>query len=135
MCYLEVTAASKVVNYFTDQISNLAIVIYEPIHPEDPFGRQMVFNLAARHIRMPTLETYSDTKKQEARLKDAGFECTHSLTIERIWEDWIAPEDKEELDSLEGLDEVEEWNLLAGHYCITWGWRGITLEGWRIGTD
>ncbi|KAJ8132124.1 hypothetical protein O1611_g1500 [Lasiodiplodia mahajangana] len=93
----------------------------------------MVSNLAARHIRMPTLEQYTDTSKQEARLREAGFDSAHSLTIERIWVDWVSTEEKERVDDLEGLDEVEEWNLLAGHYSVSWGWRGISLEGWRIG--
>jgi [phosphatase 2A protein]-leucine-carboxy methyltransferase len=135
ICYLEVAEASKVVKYFTDRIPSLSIVIYEPVYPHDPFGKQMVSNLAARHIRMPTLEEYTDTGKQKARLRNAGFDFVHSLTIGSIWEDWIAPEEKERVDSLEGLDEVEEWNLLAGHYSVSWGWRGIGLEAWQIGPD
>ncbi|KAI8944702.1 leucine carboxyl methyltransferase [Xylaria longipes] len=133
LCYLEVADASKVMKYFTNRIPHLSVVMYEPIHPHDAFGKQMVSNLAARHIRMPTLEEYADTSKQEARLRDAGFDSVHSLTIERIWEDWISPEGKERVDGLEGLDEVEEWNLLAGHYAVSWGWRRINLDGWRIG--
>ncbi|KAI0450080.1 leucine carboxyl methyltransferase [Xylaria acuta] len=133
LCYLEVVDASKVMKYFTDRIPHLSIVMYEPIHPHDPFGKQMVSNLAARHIRMPTLEEYEDTDKQETRLRDAGFDSVHSLTIEEIWENWISPEEKERVDSLEGLDEVEEWNLLAGHYSVSWAWRGIDLDSWRIG--
>ncbi|TRX93684.1 hypothetical protein FHL15_005360 [Xylaria flabelliformis] len=133
LCYLEVADASKVMKHFTDRVPHLSVVLYEPIHPHDPFGRQMVSNLAARHIRMPTLEDYADISKQEARLRDAGFDTAHSLTIERIWEDWVSPEEKERVDGLEGLDEVEEWNLLAGHYSVSWGWREINLDGWRIG--
>ncbi|KAI1182432.1 leucine carboxyl methyltransferase [Nemania serpens] len=130
LCYLEVAEASKVIEYFTSRIPCLSLVLYEPIHPDDPFGKQMVSNLAARHIRMPTLEEFTDTSKQEGRLRDAGFDSAHSLTIERIWEDWVSTEEKERVDCLEGLDEVEEWNLLAGHYSISWGWRGLKLEGW-----
>lgn len=130
LCYLEVAEASKAIEYFTSRIPCLSLVIYEPIHPKDPFGKQMVSNLAARHIRMPTLEEFADTNKQEGRLRDAGFDSVHSLTIERIWEDWVSIEEKERVDGLEGLDEVEEWNLLAGHYSISWGWRGLNLEGW-----
>ncbi|KAI0860569.1 leucine carboxyl methyltransferase [Xylaria cubensis] len=133
LCYLEVADALKVMKYFTDRIPHLSVILYEPIHPHDPFGKQMVSNLAARHIRMPTLEDYADINKQEARLRDAGFDTAHSLTIERIWEDWVSPEEKERVDGLEGLDEVEEWNLLAGHYSVSWGWRDINLDGWRIG--
>ncbi|KAI1271454.1 leucine carboxyl methyltransferase [Xylaria sp. FL0933] len=132
LCYLEVTEASKIVQYFTDRIPHLSFIIYEPIHPNDPFGKQMVSNLAARHIRMPTLEEYTGTDKQEIRLRDSGFDSAHSLTIERIWEDWISVEEKERVDSLEGLDEVEEWTLLADHYSVSWGWRGISLNSWRL---
>ncbi|KAI0508432.1 leucine carboxyl methyltransferase [Xylaria bambusicola] len=135
LCYLETTEASKVMQYFTDRIPRLALVIYEPIHPNDPFGKQMVSNLAARRIRMPTLEKFTSTNEQEARLRDAGFSSVHSLTIERIWEDWVSSEEKERVDALEGLDEVEEWNLLADHYSVSWGWRGITLDGWRLGSS
>lgn len=134
LCYLEVTETSKVIKHFTDQIAPLSLVIYEPIHPHDPFGKQMVSNLAARHIRMPTLEVYPDTSQQEARLRNAGFDSAHSLSMEGIWDHWVPSEEKERVDNLEGLDEVEEWNLLAGHYSVSWGWRGINLEGWQIRT-
>ncbi|KAI0393475.1 leucine carboxyl methyltransferase [Xylariaceae sp. FL0594] len=133
LCYLEVAEASGVIKHFTDQITDVSLVIYEPIHPDDPFGKQMVSNLAARRIRMPTLEQYTDITKQKARLQDAGFSTVHSLTIEAIWENWISPEEKERVDGLEGLDEVEEWHLLASHYCISWGWRGESLQSWRTG--
>ncbi|KAI1434434.1 leucine carboxyl methyltransferase [Xylaria sp. CBS 124048] len=133
LCYLEVAEASMAIKYFADRIPHLACLIYEPINPHDPFGKQMVSNLAARRIRMPTLEEYTDTDRQKTRLRDAGFESTHSLTIERIWHDWIDADEKERVDALEGLDEVEEWNLLAGHYSVSWGWRGINLEGWQMG--
>ncbi|GAP82959.1 putative leucine carboxyl methyltransferase 1 [Rosellinia necatrix] len=135
LCYLEVTEASGVIKYFTDRISRLSVVIYEPIQPHDPFGKQMVSNLAARQIQMPTLEQYANTDQQELRLLEAGFGFAHSLTIERIWEDWVSIGEKERVDSLEGLDEVEEWNLLAAHYSISWGWKGMDLEAWRINTN
>ncbi|KAI1081835.1 S-adenosyl-L-methionine-dependent methyltransferase [Whalleya microplaca] len=118
LCYLEIPAAKNVIKHFTERIPNLATIIYEPIHPEDPFGRQMVSNLAARRIQMPTLDAYQDPSKQQARLKEAGFQSVESLTIEQIWQKWVSTEEKERVDSLEGLDEVEEWNLLADHYVM-----------------
>ncbi|KAI1812758.1 leucine carboxyl methyltransferase [Poronia punctata] len=133
LCYLEAAEASKVIGYFTERIPDLAVVLYEPIHPDDPFGKQMVSNLAARRIRMPTLEVYTDTSRQKSRLREAGFSAANSLTIEAIWENWVPTQEKERVDGLEGLDEVEEWNLLASHYCVSWGWRGSSLEGWGGG--
>ncbi|KAI1103984.1 leucine carboxyl methyltransferase [Jackrogersella minutella] len=131
LCYLETSEAQGVIKYFTDKIPNLAIIIYEPIHPNDSFGRQMVSNLAVRRIRMPTLDAYPDASKQHSRLKDAGFNLVKSSTIGDMWRKWITEDEKYRVDDLEGLDEVEEWDLLADHYIVTWGWRGDGFRSWE----
>ncbi|KAI1334019.1 S-adenosyl-L-methionine-dependent methyltransferase [Xylariaceae sp. FL0016] len=135
LCYLEVSEAERIIKFFSDKIKELSIVIYEPTNPHDAFGKQMVSNLAARQIRMPTLEEYTDIEKQRSRMTTAGFEKAESMTIEKIWEQWISPDEKERVDQLEGLDEIEEWNLLADHYVVAWGWRGKGLQGWKGALD
>lgn len=130
LCYLQVPDATNVIKYFTDRIPNLGIVLYEPIKPDDPFGRMMISNLAARGVTMPTLSTYKEPTDQERRLQDAGFEQIKVMTVDKIWDTWIPAEEKERVDMLEGLDELEEWKLLAGHYAIAWAWRGVGFEGW-----
>lgn len=135
LCYLEPHQALEVIRHFADKIPNLAVVLYEPIKPDDPFGRQMVSNLAARRIRMPTLDVYKDAKGQQARLRDAGFEKVETMSVEDIWRSWIPEGEKERVDGLEGLDEVEEWNLLAAHYIVAWAWRGQGFEGWNSGAS
>lgn len=120
LCYLETSEASNVIKFFKDRIPQLGIVLYEPVKPDDPFGKQMVSNLAARGIRMPTLEVYKEPKDQEDRLRAAGWEVCCAYTVEKAWEEFILQDDQQRVDSLEGLDEVEEWKLLAGHYVIAW---------------
>jgi [phosphatase 2A protein]-leucine-carboxy methyltransferase len=132
LCYLELEQAKAVISYFASRIANISVIIYEPVRPSDPFGQQMVSNLAARRIRMPTLEAYQEIRDQKTRLEEAGFSSgVEALTIQDIWRSWISTEDKETVDNLEGLDEVEEWNLLASHYVVAWGWRGNGFEGWN----
>ena len=139
LCYLEAGQARAVVAHFADQIADssggggLGIALYEPVHPDDAFGRQMVANLAARRIRMPTLDAYRDAPAQRARLRDAGFDSVRAMSVEEIWRAWVPDEEKERVDALEGLDEVEEWNLLAAHYIVAWAWRGRGFEGWGDG--
>ncbi|KAF6814180.1 leucine carboxyl methyltransferase superfamily [Colletotrichum sojae] len=128
LCYLETSATKDILAWFEQKIPNLAIIIYEPIRPDDPFGKMMTSNLAARRIRMPTLESYKLPQDQERRLREAGFEHANALTVERIWERWVSAEEKKRVDSLEGLDEVEEWKLLSDHYIVAWGWRGEGFE-------
>jgi len=124
LCYLTPEQAEGVVAFFSSRIKSLAIAIYEPIRPDDAFGQVMVSNLAARRIRMPTLSVYPEPVDQTNRLTQAGFEVVRQMTIGDIWKTWIAQPEKERLDELEGLDEVEEWQLLAAHYIIVWGSKG-----------
>ncbi|KEY65545.1 hypothetical protein S7711_08226 [Stachybotrys chartarum IBT 7711] len=127
LCYLAPSESSSIIEHFTSQIPNLGLVIYEPIRPDDAFGRVMVSNLAARNVHMPTLESYPNNEAQVSRLRQAGFESARCKTIKDIWSTWIMPREKERVDALEGLDEVEEWELLASHYAIVWGFRGSGL--------
>lgn len=128
LCYLETAEAQNVIKRFVDKIPDLGLVIYEPVKPDDAFGRQMASNLAARRIRMPTLEVYKQPKDQEGRLREAGFKEVRQKTVDSIWGRWVSEGEKERVDGLEGLDEVEEWQLLAGHYIVAWGWKGPRLE-------
>jgi [phosphatase 2A protein]-leucine-carboxy methyltransferase len=52
------------------------------------------------------------------------------MTIEDIWQTWVPPEEKQRVDSLEGLDEVEEWKLLAAHYIVLWASKGNGFGSW-----
>jgi [phosphatase 2A protein]-leucine-carboxy methyltransferase len=134
---LEVDVARDVLQWFEDRIPSLGVILYEPIGVDDPFGQMMVENLAARGITMPTVQRYKSLQDQVARLKELGFGGevggANSITVEDIWDTWITPEERERVDALEGLDEVEEWQMLARHYAVTWGWRGI--QGWETWQD
>lgn len=130
LCYLETAEARNVIKFFTDRMPDIGLVLYEPTRPDDAFGRQMVSNLAARRIRMPTLEIFKEPKDQEERLRQAGFDSTGQGTVGDLWDAWVPTEEKEKLDGLEGLDEVEEWQLLAAHYIVAWGSRGKGFAPW-----
>jgi [phosphatase 2A protein]-leucine-carboxy methyltransferase len=123
-----------VVKWFADRIPSLGIILYEPIGVDDSFGQMMVANLAARGITMPSLQAYKTLSDQKNRLEQLGFKDDggqEAETVERIWEQWIPASEKERVDGLEGLDEVEEWQMLARHYAVVWGWRGKV--GWDGG--
>ncbi|KAK3901944.1 S-adenosyl-L-methionine-dependent methyltransferase [Staphylotrichum tortipilum] len=119
---------SPILSHFTTHLPSptpLSLIIYEPILPHDPFGRTMTTNLAARGIVMPTLSIYPTAAAQEARVRAAGFAEARVRTVDEIWEGWVDAKERERADGLEGLDEIEEWRLLAGHYVVVWGWRKI----------
>lgn len=113
----------------------------------------MVRNLASRGIVLQTLHRYHDKEAQTERLGARGFGGGGRVrTVDEIWEgepaNWgggdggdgregeggfgmgigIGEEERERVAGLEMVDEVEEWRLLAGHYCVAWGWRDTPGE-------
>lgn len=133
LIYLSPEDADNVLAHFSNLFSNapLAITIYEPIRPNDSFGKTMVRNLTARGIHLQTLERYADLTHQRERLHKLQFE-SRAEDIHYIWQTWIEDSEKERVDGLEWMDEVEEFVLLAQHYCISWGWKGWTDDNqWR----
>ncbi|KAI9847352.1 MAG: carboxy methyl transferase for protein phosphatase 2A [Thelocarpon superellum] len=128
LVYLPPQDADGIVKYFTSRVfapsTPLGLIIYEPVKPGDSFGRVMVQNLASRGIVLQTLKKYSSLGRQTARLSALGFKSgQRAADVDFIWERWIAEGEKERVTRLEMLDEVEEWQMLAQHYCVAWGWR------------
>ncbi|KIW23959.1 hypothetical protein, variant [Cladophialophora immunda] len=136
LVYLPPDGADAVLHYFSKlfpKTTPLAIAIYEPIRPHDSFGKTMVSNLMGRGIQLQTLEKYAGLEEQRTRLRTHGFGDDEASSrggaeaadIDFVWQRWIAPEEKERVEGLEWMDEVEEFVLLAKHYCICWGWKGF----------
>ncbi|KAF1984330.1 LCM-domain-containing protein [Aulographum hederae CBS 113979] len=128
LIYLSPTHADNILQTLTQRIiapsTPVSLILYEPIRPHDSFGKVMIANLAARGIHLQTLQKYSSLFRQKTRLKNAGFVGGQGAAdIDFCWERWIPDDEKERVAGLEMLDEVEEWRLLAQHYCVAWGWR------------
>jgi [phosphatase 2A protein]-leucine-carboxy methyltransferase len=105
----------------------LGLIIYEPIRPNDSFGRVMISNLASRGIVLQTLFKFENLAAQRSRLRTAGFtESQQAADINYIWKHWLDQTEKDRVARCEMLDEVEEWIMLAQHYCIVWGYREST---------
>ncbi|KAF2724310.1 leucine carboxyl methyltransferase [Polychaeton citri CBS 116435] len=146
LCYVPPDTATSIIKYFTNIINGpVAVILYEPIRPYDPFGRTMVANLGSRGIQLQTLRRFHSLEAQRKRLQMAGFDDKQGARdIHQIWtdNDWISEAERERVEKLEWLDEVEEWELIGSHYCVTWGWKGDVfsgawegIEGGRTGSE
>ncbi|EAU39241.1 conserved hypothetical protein [Aspergillus terreus NIH2624] len=146
LVYLSPSEAAEVVGYFTEGVFGrgghspgegvpLGLILYEPIRPDDAFGRTMVSNLATRGIQLQTLNKYGSLEAQRRRLREQGFDSGQAAAdVDFIWDRWVSETEKERVAGLEMLDEMEEWQLLAQHYCVAWGWRqgeAGAFDGWR----
>ncbi|KAI5821194.1 S-adenosyl-L-methionine-dependent methyltransferase [Pyronema omphalodes] len=135
LIYLSPEEADGILKWATgDFKGDVGVVVYEPIGGDDAFGKVMIQNLAARGIVLKTLKKYSSLERQKMRFKMLGFTTGQDAAdVYFVSENWISEEEKERINRLEMLDEVEEWRMLARHYCFAWGWRGDIFEAWREG--
>ncbi|KAF2405260.1 leucine carboxyl methyltransferase 1 [Trichodelitschia bisporula] len=133
LIYLSPSAADSVLSALTRSLvpspTPLSLILYEPIRPFDAFGKVMVANLASRGIHMQTLEKYASLSAQTTRLQTAGFAGGQgAVDVDFAFEQWIDAKERERISRCEMLDELEEWRLLARHYCVAWGWRNGKQE-------
>lgn len=98
-------------------------------------------NLAARGIALQTLRRYGSLAAQRERMVKYGFggsvraesrnlkgpeEANGGIgvaDVNHLWEKGVPAEEKVRVARLEMVDELEEWELLAAHYCVVWAWR------------
>ena len=127
LTYLAPDTADAVVKHFMSILSPATpagLLLYEPINPFDSFGRVMIANLAARGIVMQTIQKYDSLDAQKERLLRYGFiDGGGARDVDFLYQEWVDEREKKRIGRLEMLDEVEELNLLAKHYCIAWGFR------------
>lgn len=135
MClvYLQPSSVQSIVSslltHYLHPTTPSSLVLYEPILPQDAFGRTMISNLKTRNIHLHTLTAYPELGDQRARLHGYGFEAAAKAEdTSYIWRYWISEEEKERVAGLEFLDELEELELLLRHYCIAWGWRNGSTD-------
>ncbi|BFZ56835.1 carboxy methyl transferase for protein phosphatase 2A [Savitreella phatthalungensis] len=128
LIYLDKGSADRCVGWVSSLKGRSAMAIYEPIQGGDAFGQMMVRNLASRGLELKTLTAYPDCPAQVERLLRIGgygdSGGAKAVTTRHIHDKWLSQEERDRIGRIEMLDEVEEWNMLAEHYCVAVGWCG-----------
>ncbi|SNX86425.1 related to PPM1  len=86
------------------------------------FGQVMLQNLEMRKLSLPGAKAYPTIQAQIQRFAQAWSSTknqveTEGRSLSSIWS-VLANEHKSRLSRLEGLDEVEELDMLLKHYCV-----------------
>ncbi|KAL1935866.1 hypothetical protein VTP01DRAFT_5006 [Rhizomucor pusillus] len=123
MIYLDPAHSQAILDWVTSQVKNCMFVLYEQIRPRDAFGQMMIRNLQSRNIELKGLEAFPDLADQERRFMQLGWNGAKAVDINTIHDTYLEREDISRMAKLEILDELEEWKLLAGHYCIAWAYK------------
>ncbi|KAF9094290.1 hypothetical protein BGX23_002304 [Mortierella sp. AD031] len=122
LIYIQPGDSDAIVDWVGKNMDASLFVVYEQINPADAFGAMMLRNLKARQIELPGIHAYPSLKSQEERFTSRGWQAAKAVNMNKLHESLCAQELKR-ISSLEIFDEVEEWQLLADHYCVAWAYQ------------
>lgn len=120
LVYMEARDADAVIDGIARWVEGPRVFVnLEPIQGGDNFGELMDENVAARGSALLGMRTYPSMDSQRMRFVRLGWKSVAVETMLRLWNDAVARTGQAaRLRTVELLDEVEELNLLLGHYCV-----------------
>ncbi|CAG8551752.1 733_t:CDS:2 [Funneliformis caledonium] len=122
LIYMDPIDSNKIVQWVGDNMKVAMFIVFEQILPNDPFGSVMLQNLRAVNIELRGIYAYPDLQSQKDRYLRRGWTHAEAVDINEIHDLHIDSNELSRISKLEFLDELEEWRLLATHYCIAWAY-------------
>jgi tRNA wybutosine-synthesizing protein 4 len=121
LVYLSKETTVELLKNFTDNLKNVIFLEYDLVNSQDSFGKEMVENLHQRNIKLLAYDAVPTAQAQIDRLIESGFEKAECYDMLDYYNNVIDPNEKKRIESLEFLDEFEEWNLMQSHSCFGYG--------------
>ncbi|KAH8550415.1 leucine carboxyl methyltransferase 1 [Umbelopsis sp. PMI_123] len=118
LIYLAPEDSQIILKWITENVSSCLFLLYEQILPDDAFGKVMIRNLKLRNIELKGIHAYPTLDTQIQRFKDLNWYNAHAVDINTLHDQRNSQEEIKRISQLELLDELEEWRLLAAHYCV-----------------
>ena len=120
LVYIEKEFSERLCSAFSTHLTDAVWVTYDMINPNDAFGKVMQSNLRAAAFSVPGFTDYPSLQAQERRFKgDTGWAESKSISMLSAYNKLISSAEKQRIAGIEIFDEVEEWELLMAHYCLT----------------
>jgi len=118
LVYLTTSSASQVIKWTTSKFAKPLLLLYEPIKPNDPFGRVMLANMQTRGCPLKTVSAYPSLESQKERFLNLGYTHVYAVDMLHVYNNLLDPAENKRVEKLEIFDEVEEWILIQEHYCL-----------------
>jgi len=117
LIYLEPEESENIIKW-AGSLNEAMFVTYEQILPNDRFGQMMIKNLNSRHIELKGLRAHPDLPSQEKVYVDSGWNDVVAKDMNKVYTEFLSPQERSKAARIEILDEMEEWQLIQAHYCI-----------------
>ncbi|OQS01527.1 leucine carboxyl methyltransferase [Achlya hypogyna] len=118
LCYMEPAHSQPLLDWFGSSFADAAVVVYEQIRPHDAFGQTMVDNIRLRGCDLKSVHAFPEPDDQRRRFTASGFGHVECWDMNRVYYEFLPVDERKQKEHLELFDELEEYHMLQGHYCL-----------------
>ncbi|XP_071611394.1 tRNA wybutosine-synthesizing protein 4 isoform X2 [Heliangelus exortis] len=125
LTYLENSRSDALVQWAAEHFSQGCFLLYEQVHPADPFGRVMQQHFSQLSSPLHSLVQYPDCQAQQRRFLEKGWTECSVMDMNEFFSCCIPEDEQQRVQVLEPFDEYEEWHLKCSHYFVLTASKGM----------
>lgn len=130
LIYLNPKEAELVIKWAATSFKNAVFLNYEQVNMGDTFGQVMIKNLKSRHCDLQGALACPTLDSQIGRFKRLSWPNANALNMSTVYQH-LPYEDRERIERIEMLDEVNLFYQLSSHYCISWAFKDDKQTGFE----
>ncbi|KAM6290495.1 tRNA wybutosine-synthesizing protein 4, partial [Porphyrio hochstetteri] len=125
LTYMENRRSDALIQWAAERFSQACFLLYEQMHPGDPFGRVMQQHFRQLNSRLHSLAQYPDREAQQRRFLEKGWTECSVMDMNEFFTCCTPEDEQQRVQALEPFDEFEEWHLKCSHYFVLAASKGM----------
>ncbi|XP_052668990.1 tRNA wybutosine-synthesizing protein 4 isoform X1 [Harpia harpyja] len=125
LTYMENSRSDALIQWAAEHFSQACFLLYEQMHPEDPFGRVMQQHFSQLNSVLHSLAQYPDCEAQQRRFFEKGWTECSVMDMNEFFTCCTPEDEQQRVQALEPFDEYEEWHLKCSHYFVLTASKGM----------
>ncbi|XP_009077802.1 PREDICTED: tRNA wybutosine-synthesizing protein 4-like, partial [Acanthisitta chloris] len=107
LTYMENSRSDALIHWAAERFPRACFLLYEQVHPEDPFGRVMQQHFIQLNSALHSLAQYPDCEAQQRRFLGMGWTECSVMDMNEFFTCWIPEDEQQRVQALEPFDEYE----------------------------
>ncbi|XP_065535107.1 tRNA wybutosine-synthesizing protein 4 isoform X1 [Lathamus discolor] len=125
LTYMENSRSDALIQWAAEHFSRACFLLYEQMHPEDPFGRVMQQHFNQLNSTLHSVAQYPDCEAQQKRFLAKGWTECSVMDMNEFFTCCTPEDEQQRVQTLEPFDEYEEWHLKCSHYFVLAASKGM----------
>ncbi|KAM7129640.1 tRNA wybutosine-synthesizing protein 4 isoform 2-T2 [Ciconia maguari] len=122
LTYMENSRSDALIQWAAEHFSQACFLLYEQMHPEDPFGRVMQQHFSQLNSALHSLAQYPDCEAQQRRFFEKGWTECRVMDMNEFFTCCTPEDEQQRVQALEPFDEYEgmepSWTPLLSNMTV-----------------